>query len=88
MPYAAFAARVVPRLQEPVPPFSVSPFAAQSGAVSGWVWYMAAQRAARYSEGELARALARAADVDVKLKTSSPELPLLSQFVAELIAGA
>jgi DNA polymerase III delta subunit len=88
MPYPAFAARVVPRLQEPVPPFPVSPFAAQSGAVSGWVWYMAAQRAARYSEKELARALSRAADVDVKLKTSSPELPLLSQFVAELIAGA
>jgi DNA polymerase III delta subunit len=88
MPYGAFAARVVPRLSEPVPPFPVSPFAAQSGAVTGWVWYMAAQRAARYSEGELARALSRAADVDVKLKSSAPELPLLSQFVAELIAGA
>jgi len=88
MPYGAFAARVVPRLSEPVAPFSVSPFAAQSGSVSGWVWYMAAQRAARYSEGELARALSRAAEVDVKLKSSAPELPLLSQFVAELIAGA
>jgi DNA polymerase III delta subunit len=88
MPYAAFAARVVPKLSEPVPPFSVSPFAAQGGTVSGWIWYMAAQRAARYSEEELARALARAADVDVKLKSSAAELPLLSQFVAELIAGA
>ena len=56
--------------------------------MSGWVWYMAAQRAARYSEGELARALSRAADVDVKLKSSAPEVPLLSHFVAELIAGA
>lgn len=87
MPYPAFAARIVPRLQEPVAPFGASPFAAQNGAVSGYVWYMAAQRASRYTSAELARALARAAEVDVKLKSSSPELAVLSQFVAELIAG-
>ena len=87
MPYPAFAARVVPRLQEPVAPFGQSPFAAQGGTVNGYVWYMAAQRAARYTTAELARALGRAAEVDVAMKSSSPELPLLSQFVAQLIAG-
>lgn len=88
MEYPAFAARIVPRLSEPVAPFGSSPFAAQSGAVNGFVWYMAAKRAARYSTSELARALARAAEVDVKLKSSSPELAVMSQYVAELIAGS
>ncbi|MGH9398954.1 MAG: DNA polymerase III subunit delta, partial [Thermoanaerobaculia bacterium] len=88
MSYPAFAARLLPRLQEPVAPFGVSAFAAQSGAVNGFVWYMAAQRAARYTTAELARALARAAAVDVRLKTSAPELPVMAAYVAELIAGA
>jgi hypothetical protein len=88
MPYPVFAARVVPRLAEPLAPFGVSPFATQGGAVNGYVWYMAAQRAARYTTAELARALARAAEVDVRLKSSSPELAVMSQYVAELIAGA
>jgi DNA polymerase III delta subunit len=88
MPYPAFAARVVPRLQEPVAAFGVSPFAAQNGAVNGYVWFMAAQRAARYTTAELARALARAAAADVQLKSSSPELAVMSQYVAELISGA
>ena len=87
MPYPAFAARVLPRLQEPVAPFGASPFAAQSGAVNGFVWFMAAQRAARYTTVELARALSRAAAVDVQLKTSAPELPVMAAYVAELIAG-
>jgi len=88
MPYPAFAARVVPRLQQPVAPFGISAFATQSGAVNGYVWFMAAQRAARYTTNELARALARAAEVDVRLKSSSPELAVISGYVAELIAGA
>ena len=88
MEYPAFAARIVPRLSEPVAPFGSSPFAAQSGAVNGFVWFMAAKRAARYSTSELARALARAAEVDVRLKSSSPDLAVMSQFVAELIAGS
>jgi DNA polymerase III delta subunit len=87
MEYPAFAARIVPRLCEPVAPFGSSPFAAQSGAVNGFVWYMAAKRAARYSTSELARALARAAEVDVRLKTSAPELDVMAAYVAELIAG-
>ena len=88
MAYPAFAARVVPRLQEPIAPFGVSPFAAKGGAVNGYVWFMAAQRAARYTAPELARTLARAAEVDVRLKNSSPELAVISQYVAEMIAGA
>lgn len=87
MPYGAFAARVVPRLQEPLAPFGVSPFAAQGGAVNGYVWYMAAQRAARYTTAELARALARGAEVDVRLKSSAPDLETITAYVAELIAG-
>jgi DNA polymerase III delta subunit len=88
MEYPAFLARIVPRLSEPVAPFGRSPFAAQGGAVSGFVWYMAAKRAARYSTSELARALARAADVDILLKTSAPERDVMAAYVAELIAGS
>ena len=88
MPYAAFAARVVPRLSEPLAPFGISPFATQGGAVNGYAWYMAAQHAVRYTAVELARALARAAEVDVRLKSSSPELAVITGYVAELIAGA
>ena len=72
MRYPEFQARVVPRLAEPVAPFGRSPFASRPGQVSGYVWYKAAQRASRYTVAELARALARAAEVDVQLKNSIP----------------
>ena len=48
---------------------------------------MAAKRAARYSTGELARALARAAEVDVLLKTSAPDHETVAAYVAQLIGG-
>lgn len=85
--YNAFQARVVPRLAEPVAPFGRSPFENKKGAISGFLWFKAAVRAARYSTPELSRALARAADVDVRLKSSVPPLDALSVYVAELIAG-
>jgi DNA polymerase III delta subunit len=86
--YNAFQARVVPRLAEPVAPFGRSPFENKKGAISGFLWFKAAARAARYSTPELARALARAADVDVRLKSSVPPLDALSVYVAQLIAGS
>ena len=86
--YNAFQARVVPRLAEPVAPFGRSPFENKKGAISGFLWFKAAVRAARYSTPELARALARAADVDVRLKSSVPPLDALSVYVAQLIAGS
>jgi hypothetical protein len=87
MSYPAFQARIVPLLAEPVVPFGWSPFANAQGQVSAYAWYKAAQRAARYTTRELSAALARAADVDVRLKTSSPPLETLSLYVGELIAG-
>jgi DNA polymerase III delta subunit len=87
MSYPAFQARLVPLLAEPVVPFGVSPFANAQGQVSAYAWYKAAQRAARYTKRELAAALARAADVDVRLKSSGPPLETISLFVGELIAG-
>ena len=48
---------------------------------------MLAERAGRYRTDELARALARAADVDVMLKNSTPPLDALTAYVAEVIAG-
>ena len=87
MSYPAFQARMVPLLTEPIVPFGVSPFANAAGQVSAYAWYKAAQRAARYTTRELAAALARAADVDVRLKTSSPPLETISLYVGELIAG-
>jgi DNA polymerase III delta subunit len=86
--YNAFQARVVPRLAEPVAPFGRSPFENKKGAISGFLWFKAAVRAARYSTPELSRALARAADVDVRLKSSVPPLDALSVYVAQLIAGS
>jgi len=80
-------ARVLPRLAEPVAPFGRSPFANAQGQISGYLWYKAAQRASRFTVAELARALARAASVDVLLKTSSPPLETLTVWVAELVAG-
>lgn len=87
MSYEAFQARVLPRLEEPVAPFGRSPFANKQGQVTGYLWYKAAQRAARYTVPELARALARAAAVDAKLKSSSPPLDTLAAYVGQLIAG-
>jgi DNA polymerase III delta subunit len=82
-----FEARVLPRLLEPVAPFGRSPFQNKAGQVSPFLWFKAANRAARYTKPELSRALARAADVDVRLKSSVPPLDALSVYVAELIAG-
>ncbi len=87
MGFKTFEARVLPRLLEPVAPFGRSPFQNKAGQVSPFLWFKAANRAARYTKPELSRALARAADVDVRLKSSVPPLDALSVYVAELIAG-
>ena len=87
MSFPTFKARIAPRLEEPVAPFGRSPFQNRQGQVSPYLWYKVAGRAARYTTPELARALARAADVDVALKTSVPPLDALSLYVANLIAG-
>jgi DNA polymerase III delta subunit len=86
--YNTFQARVVPRLAEPVDPFGRSPFENKKGTISAFLWFKAAGRAARYSTPELSRALARAADVDVRLKSSVAALDALSVYVAQLIAGS
>lgn len=88
MSYGAFQARVVPLLTEPVAPFGVSPFQSARGQFSAYAWFKASQRAARFTIGELAAALSRAADVDVKLKNSAEPLETLTAYVGELIAGA
>jgi DNA polymerase III delta subunit len=87
MSYNAFQARVLPRLAEPVEPFGRSPFANANGQVSGYLWFKAAQRASRYSTRELSRALARAAEVDVALKSSASPLEAVTSHVARLVAG-
>lgn len=87
MRYPEFQARIVPRLEEPVAPFGRSPFATANGQVSGYLWFKAAERASRYTAPELARALARAAEVDVQLKLSAPVVETLTNWVAGLIAG-
>lgn len=86
--FDAFKARVLPRLAQPVSPFDRSPFQSRQGQITPFLWFKAASRAARYSSRELAGALARAADVDVKLKSSVEPLDVLSLYVAELIAGS
>ena len=88
MGYKTFETRVLPRLSEPVAPFGRSPFQNKNGQVTAFLWFKAANRAARYTKRELSRALARAADVDVRLKSSVPPLDALSVYVAELIAGS
>lgn len=79
---STFRARVMPLLEKTVVPFGRSPFRG-----SPFRWFYVAQRGSRYTTEELARALARAADVDVKLKNSAPEVETLSEYVAGVIAG-
>lgn len=79
---SAFRARVMPLLEKTVVPFGRSPFRG-----SPFRWFYVAQRGSRYTTEELARALARAAEVDVKLKNSAPEVETLSEYVAGVIAG-
>ena len=87
MSYPTFQAHIAPLLAEPIVPFGVSPFISGRGHFSAYPWFKAARRAARYTTRELASALARAADVDVKLKNSAEPLETLSVYVGELIAG-
>ena len=87
MPYPAFQARVLPRLLAPVAPYSRSPFEGTKGPPHPFALYKAAQRSCQFSSRELAQALVRAADVDVRLKTSAPVLETISAYVAGLIGG-
>ena len=83
MSFQTFKARVIPRLEEPVPPFDASPFQGRHP----FALYKVAGRAARFSTRELSRALGRAADVDVAMKNSVEPVEALSLFVADLVAG-
>ncbi len=85
MRWEAYKTRVAPFLDEPVAPFGRSPF---GGSAEAYPVFRAAIGAARFSSRELARALARAADVDVKLKNSAPALETFSAYIGGLIAGA
>jgi DNA polymerase III delta subunit len=87
MPYAAFQARILPRLLAPVAPYGRSPLEGAKGPPHPFALYKAAQRASQFSVRELARALARAADVDVRLKSSAPVVETISAYVGELIGG-
>jgi hypothetical protein len=87
MSYQTFQARVLPRLMAPAAPFGRSPFETAQGGAHPFGLYRSAQRSSKFTTRQLARALARAADVDVALKNSGPPLELLSVFVGELIAG-
>ncbi len=84
MSWPSYQARVAPFLEEPVAPFGKSPF---GGRAAGYPFLKAAGRAMQFNEKELARALARAADVDVKMKNSAPIAETLTAYVGELIAG-
>lgn len=77
--------RVAPYLDEPLSPFGKSPF---GGRASGYPLFKAAARSSRFTALELARALARAAEVDVKMKSSAPVLETLTAYVGGVIAGA
>jgi hypothetical protein len=85
MYFPAYQSRVAPYLDEPLPPFGKSPF---GGRASGYPFYKAAARSSRFTAPELARALSRAADVDVKLKSSAPVLETFTAYVGGVIAGA
>ena len=87
MPYPAFQARILPRLLAPVAPYERSPFDGAKGPPHPFALYKAAQRSSQFSARELARALARAADVDVRLKSSAPVVETISAYVADLIGG-
>jgi hypothetical protein len=82
MPFPRFQAQVLPHLLPPVRPFGKPPAQGKPYGI-----YKLAERASRYKTAELARALARAADVDVALKNSAPPLETLSVFLGQLIAG-
>jgi DNA polymerase III delta subunit len=85
MRFNTYQARVAPFLEEPVAPFSRSPF---GGRAANYAFYKAAARASRFTAKELARALSKAADVDVKLKNSAPVLETFTAYVGRLIAGS
>jgi len=83
MPFPRFQAQILPHLTLPVRPFGKPPAQGKPYGI-----YKLAERASRYKTAELARALARAADVDVALKNSAPPLETLSVFLGQLIAGS
>jgi DNA polymerase III delta subunit len=85
MRYPDYQARVAPFLDEPVAPFSRSPF---GGRAATYPFFKAAGRAARFTSKELAQALSGAAEVDVKLKNSAPVLETFTAYVGSLIAGS
>jgi hypothetical protein len=80
----AFESRLYPSLVAPIAPFGRSLYARPP---KPYALYMSSKRCAAYSTAELARALARAADVDVELKTSAPVLETFSRYVGQLVAG-
>jgi DNA polymerase III delta subunit len=88
MSYQTFQARVLPRLMAPSAPFGRSPFETAQGGAHPFGLYRSAQRSSKYTTAQLARALARAAEVDVALKNSGPPLETLTIYVGELVAGA
>ncbi len=88
MSYQAFQARVLPRLMAPAAPFGRSPFESAQGGAHPFGLYKSAQRSSKYTTRQLARALARAADVDAALKNSGAPLETLSAYLGELVAGA
>jgi len=87
MSYQTFQARVLPRLMAPAAPFGRSPFETAQGGAHPFGLYRSAQRSSKFTTRQLARALTRAADVDVALKNSYPPLETLSVYVGELVAG-
>jgi DNA polymerase III delta subunit len=82
--YRVYQNRVAPFLDEPVATFGRSAF---GGRADSYPVYKAARGAVKFTTQELARALAAAADVDVKLKNSAPVLETFTAYVATLIAG-
>jgi DNA polymerase III delta subunit len=85
MRWDTYKARVAPFLDEPIAPFGKSPF---GGNAEAYPVFRAAVGAVRFTPEELARALSRAADVDVKVKNSAPPLETFTAYVGDLIAGA
>ncbi len=87
MSYQTFQARVLPRLMAPAAPFGRSPFETAQGGAHPSGLYQSAKRSSKFTTRQRARALARAADVDVALKNSGPPVETLTVYVGELIAG-